>query len=308
MLTDAERQAIEEEAGQYPNRRAACIDALVRLQQSRGWISDEALRDLGPALGMSTDELEGVATFYNRILRRAVGRHLIWVCNSASCWIMGSDTVRHALEEHLGVALGETTRDGRFTLLPTVCLGACDHAPALMVDDQLFHDVDPQHIDQVLAQAGVLTRGEQQAVEEETAPYPDRRAASIDALLHLQKGRGWISDETIAALAPALDMTVDELEGVASFYNRILRRAVGRHLIWVCDSASCWIMGYDRLRKAIEQHLGIPLGETTPDGRFTLLPTVCLGACDHAPALMVDDDLHRDLDPDRIDEVLARYE
>jgi NADH-quinone oxidoreductase subunit E len=124
----------------------------------------------------------------------------------------------------------------------------------------------------------------------------------------LQKGRGWISDETIAALAPALDMTVDELEGVASFYNRILRRAVGRHLIWVCDSASCWIMGYDRLRKAIEQHLGIPLGETTPDGRFTLLPTVCLGACDHAPALMVDDDLHRDLDPDRIDEVLARYE
>jgi NADH-quinone oxidoreductase subunit E len=308
MLTNAEREAIEKEVAQYPDRRAACIDALVRLQESRGWISDETLRELGPVLGMSPEELEGVATFYNRILRRPVGRHLVWLCNSASCWLMGADAVRRAFERRLGISLGETTRDGRFTLLPTVCLGACDHAPAVMVDDALFPDLDPQQIDETLVRAALLTKAERQAVDEETSPYPDRRAACIDALILLQKRRGWISNQTLEALGPVLDMTADELEGVATFYNRILRRAVGRHVIWICDSASCWIMGYEGLRLALERHLGVSLGETTPDGRFTLLPTVCLGACNHAPVLMVDDDLHRDLNPDRLQEVLAAYE
>jgi NADH-quinone oxidoreductase subunit E len=308
MLSDSERQAVEHEISQYPDKRAASIDALVQLQKSRGWISDDTLRDLGPVLGMTPEELDGVATFYNRLLRRPVGRHIIWVCNSASCWIMGCDGVREALQEHLGIAVGETTLDGRFTLLPTVCLGACDHAPAVMVDDELFMDVEPHKIDELITRAAALTEAEHQAVEEEARQYPNQRSAAIDALVQLQKTRDWISDETLAALAPVLNMNPTELEGVASFYNRILRKAVGRHIIWVCDSASCWIMGYDRLRKALEEHLGIGVGQTTPDKRFTLLPTVCLGTCDHAPALQIDEDLHRDLDPARIQEVLARYE
>jgi NADH-quinone oxidoreductase subunit E len=154
----------------------------------------------------------------------------------------------------------------------------------------------------------MLSDAERRAVEAEMARYPDKRAACIDALIHVQETRGWISDQTIDDLAPLLGMNADELEGVATFYNRILRRPVGRHLIWICDSASCWIMGSDTMRKTIEQHLGITLGETTPDCRFTLLPTVCLGACDRAPALMVDDELHLDVVPARIADILARYE
>ena len=75
----------------------------------------------------------------------------------------------------------------------------------------------------------------------------------------------------------------------------------------VCDSVSCWIMGYEKLRSQLTSRLGIKMGETTPDGRFTLLPIVCLGACDHAPVMMIDNETHRDLDPEKIDAVLEKY-
>ena len=98
-----------------------------------------------------------------------------------------------------------------------------------------------------------------------------------------------------------------DLDGVATFYNLIFRKPVGRHVVMVCDSVSCWIMGYERVRDQMSKRLGIKMGETTSDGRFTLLPIVCLGTCDHAPAMMVDGDLHRDLDPQKLDGILEKY-
>jgi NADH-quinone oxidoreductase subunit E len=140
------------------------------------------------------------------------------------------------------------------------------------------------------------------------AIYAQKRAASIEALKVVQQHRGWVSDEALDEVAELLEMTPDELDGVATFYNLIFRKPVGRHVILVCDSVSCWIMGYDNLRDHLKSRLGIDLGETTADGRFTLLPSVCLGACDHAPVMMIDDDLHLDLTPERIDQILAGYE
>jgi NADH-quinone oxidoreductase subunit E len=102
-------------------------------------------------------------------------------------------------------------------------------------------------------------------------------------------------------------MTPDELDSVATFYNLIFRKPVGRHVILVCDSVSCWIMGYERLRERLTARLGIRPGDTTADGRFTLLPIVCLGTCDHAPAMMIDEDLYRDIDPAAIDAILEQY-
>ena len=78
-------------------------------------------------------------------------------------------------------------------------------------------------------------------------------------------------------------------------------------MVMLCNSVSCWILGYERLRQRLSQHLGIQLGDTTADGRFTLLPIVCLGACDHAPVLMVDGDLHRDLAPESVERILENY-
>jgi NADH-quinone oxidoreductase subunit E len=82
---------------------------------------------------------------------------------------------------------------------------------------------------------------------------------------------------------------------------------VGRHIILVCDSVSCWIMGYESMVRHLQERLGIGLGETTADGVFTLLPIACLGACDQAPAMMIDDELYGNLDEKKIDEILASF-
>lgn len=150
MLSDAEIQAVESIVKRYENPQGASIEALREIQRSRGWISDEALCDIARVLGLSPDELDGVATFYNLIFRRPVGRSVILLCDSVSCWIMGCEALRRKLESGLGVKLGDTTPDGRFTLLPTVCLGACDHAPAMMVGDNLFGELDPDRLDVIL--------------------------------------------------------------------------------------------------------------------------------------------------------------
>ena len=143
MLTDDERREIEAEMTRYPTRRAVCVDAMKIVQRHRGWVSDESLRDLAALLQMSVDELDGVATFYNLIFRRPVGRHVILVCNSVTCWMLGADRVREQLSAASGAGAGGTSSDGRFTLLPIVCLGACDHAPVVMIDRDLHADVTP---------------------------------------------------------------------------------------------------------------------------------------------------------------------
>jgi NADH-quinone oxidoreductase subunit E len=150
MLSDRERQEIEAEIAHYEHKRAACIEALKIVQRHQGWVSDASLRDIAALLEMTPDELDSVATFYNLIFRKPVGKHVILLCDSVSCWIMGYTRLRERLQARLGIELGETTADHRFTLLPIVCLGTCDHAPALMIDDELYRDLDPQKLDAVL--------------------------------------------------------------------------------------------------------------------------------------------------------------
>jgi NADH-quinone oxidoreductase subunit E len=154
----------------------------------------------------------------------------------------------------------------------------------------------------------MLSEQEREEIEAHSQHYPDRRAVCIEALQIIQRHRGWVSDEGLADVADVLQMTLTELEGVATFYNMIFRKPVGEHVILLCDSVSCWIMGYEKLRNHLTRRLGIEFGQTTADGRYTLLPNVCLGACDHAPVMMVDDAHYQDLDPARIDEILASYE
>jgi len=153
----------------------------------------------------------------------------------------------------------------------------------------------------------MLTAEEKKEIEAEFPRYEQKRAACVEALKVVQRHRGWVSDEALIAVAEFLEMTPAELDGVATFYNLIFRKPVGKHIILVCDSISCWIMGYERILQHLQDRLGIVLGETTADGVFTLLPIVCLGACDQAPAMMIDDELFGNLDPDKIDEILTKY-
>jgi len=153
----------------------------------------------------------------------------------------------------------------------------------------------------------LLSEEDKKAILAEAAAREQKRAAIPDALKAVQRRAGWVSDEGVREVAEILDMTPEEVDEVATFYSAIFRRPVGRHVIFLCDSVSCWICGYNPLREHLRAALGINLGQTTPDGRFTLLPTACLGVCEQAPAMIVDEDVHGDLTPAKLGPILARY-
>lgn len=153
----------------------------------------------------------------------------------------------------------------------------------------------------------MLTTSEKEQIEKEIRQVPVKKAACIEALKIVQDHRRWVSDEGIQDVADILEMSTEEVDSIATFYNLIFRQPVGRHIILLCDSISCYVMGYKELHHQIVQLLGIQYGQTTPDGRFTLLPNPCLGTCDHAPALMVDHDLYRDLKKEELENILAKY-
>jgi NADH-quinone oxidoreductase subunit E len=150
MLTDEEKREIEEHLRNYAEKRAAVVEAMHILQRHRGWVPDECLSDLGVLVDMSPEEIDSVATSCNFIFREETGRHMVMVCNSVSCWITGHEQLRDGLIQRLGVQPGQTTPDGRFTLLPVECLGACDQAPCMLIDDDLYGPVEVDQIDGIL--------------------------------------------------------------------------------------------------------------------------------------------------------------
>ncbi len=154
----------------------------------------------------------------------------------------------------------------------------------------------------------MLTEQEKIEINSELAHCEFKQSASIETLKIIQKHRGWVSDEAIRDVAAVLEMSADELDAVATFYSFIFRQPVGRHVILVCDSISCWVMGYNPLLDLLKTKLGIAFGETTGDKRFTLLPISCLGACDRAPAMMVDEELYGPVTAEMMDEILNKYE
>lgn len=153
----------------------------------------------------------------------------------------------------------------------------------------------------------VLSETERSAIEHEIHHYEDPRAASIEALKIVQKERGWVPDGAIPAIADILGIPGSDVEGVATFYSQIFRSPVGRHIIRVCDSMTCYIGGHETLLESVQNALGIGLGQTTADGRFTLLPVCCLGNCDKAPALMIDEDTFGNATPEGMAALLEQY-
>ena len=150
---------------------------------------------------------------------------------------------------------------------------------------------------------GILTQEEINQIDEELTHIPYKSGAAIDALKIVQKTRGWVSDECLQAIAKYLEMSSEDLEGVATFYNLIYRRPVGEKVILFCDSVSCWICGCDNIKKKLSERLNVDYGQTTNDNLYTLLPVPCLGACDRAPVMMVGDDLLTNLTEDSIDQL-----
>lgn len=158
-----------------------------------------------------------------------------------------------------------------------------------------------------MAETKILTAQQVEEIRQLYSHFPVKSAACIEGLKLIQDDHHWVSDDAVRELGEILDMSPDEIDSVATYYNLIFRKPVGRHVILICDSVSCWIMGYEQIRDHLVKKLGITFGETTGDGRFTLLPICCLGTCDRAPALIIDEDLHRDLTPEKLDGILEQY-
>ncbi len=132
------------------------------------------------------------------------------------------------------------------------------------------------------------------------------REMAIDVLVALQNHYGYLSDEAMEEAAGLLGMTPLELEELATFYEFLYREPAGRYVIHVCDGIVCWMNGYPSIRDHLCAKLGIKIGETTPDGLFTIVPTACLGYCDLSPAVLVNRRAYGPLTPEKLDELLQR--
>src|SRR5512138_3307993 len=133
MIPESLKTELKARVAEAVTNREAAVDVMKELQRHYGWLTDEAVGEAAEILGLSTLQVEELATFYELIYRRPVGRLVIHVCDSISCWAMGGESLLKQFERLLGIEVGGTTADGAVTLLPCCCLGACGNAPAVMV-------------------------------------------------------------------------------------------------------------------------------------------------------------------------------
>lgn len=136
-------------AASVTNREAA-VEILKELQRHYGWLTDEAIMEAAEIIGLSPLQVDELATFYEMLYRRPVGRRVIHVCDSISCWSVGCDAILEHLKLRLGVESGGTTADGFFTLVPCACLGNCGEGPSMMIGDNLYGRLTPELVDRIL--------------------------------------------------------------------------------------------------------------------------------------------------------------
>jgi NADH-quinone oxidoreductase subunit E len=137
MIPDTLKHELQHRIASAITNREAAVDVMKALQAHYGWLTDEAVVEASGPLGLSPLQIEELATFYEMIYRRPVGRHVVHVCDSISCWAMGGETLLSHLSRLLNIKPGETTPDGLYTLLPCCCLGNCGEAPTMMIGDTI---------------------------------------------------------------------------------------------------------------------------------------------------------------------------
>jgi len=150
-----------------------------------------------------------------------------------------------------------------------------------------------------------LSSAEIDAIEHEVIIMGNAEAASIEALKIVQLQRGWVSDDSLIAIAQCLAISPAQLEGVATFYNLIYRQSVGYYVIHLCNSISCHLNNYNHILAVITKHLGINYGQTTTDKKFTLLSNACLGSCDKSPTMMINGKHYHYLTSDSVVSILT---
>ncbi len=159
MIPDQLKNTLEQRVAAAITPREAAVEVMKELQRHYGWLTDEALTEAAQLLGLTPVQVEELATFYEMIYRRPVGKRVVHVCDSISCWAMGGESLLQQLAAHLGIEVGGTTGEGMFTLLPCCCLGNCGESPTMMVGDNIYGGLT---LEKALA---VLQRESQSATE-----------------------------------------------------------------------------------------------------------------------------------------------
>ena len=149
-LSPEREQKVEEILTRYPERRAALLPVLWLCQKQHGWISPEVIDYVSERLDLSTAVVKGVVTFYTMFFDEPVGENIVWVCRTLSCDLRGGKSIQDHLESRLGCKAGETSSDGKFTLLKAECLAACGQAPMVQINDHYYENLDVALLDRII--------------------------------------------------------------------------------------------------------------------------------------------------------------
>lgn len=152
VLSEERERELTEILSRYPNKMAACIPVLHLCQNANGnWLSPDAIQFVADRLELSPAHVKGVVTFYSLFNEHPPGKHQLWVCRTLSCALRGSDAILEHCQKRLGVGVGQTTADGRFTLRTAECLASCGTAPMMQVDKTYYEQLTPEKVDRILA-------------------------------------------------------------------------------------------------------------------------------------------------------------
>ena len=150
MLPEEIREELQKRIRESEAPREQAVNVMYAIQNYYGYLSDEAVLEAADLLDMTPLEIDELATFYDFIYREPVGKYVIHLCDSSICWMYGEESVMEYLCKKLGVAPGETTEDGLFTVLPVCCMGYCDHAPVMLINGKPYGPLTPDSIDNTL--------------------------------------------------------------------------------------------------------------------------------------------------------------
>jgi len=151
MLPDELKMELIQKIAATDHPRELVVDVMFAMQDHYGYLCDAAVTETAALVGMTTVEVDELATFYPFIYREPVGRYVIHVCDSVICWMDGHESLQNHLMQRLGIAMGETTADGLFTLLPVCCIGYCDRAPAILINKKVYGELTPEKLDDIIA-------------------------------------------------------------------------------------------------------------------------------------------------------------
>jgi NADH-quinone oxidoreductase subunit E len=149
-LSDAVTQQIQTLIGKYPQKRSALIPSLHLVQKEAGYISHETICELARIFDLSPNEVNEVVSFYTMFHKKPVGKYVIQVCTNISCLLCNAEEIVAHLTGRLGIKMGETTADNKFTLMEVECLGSCGTSPVIQINDDYYEELTPQKVDQIL--------------------------------------------------------------------------------------------------------------------------------------------------------------